>query len=95
MKFAISAVCFAIALCLAQGSVLARPLPVTRERAEATARHLVAGGTVVFGNLERERGMPVWWIDVSIPGSRNVQTIRVDANTGQVISNTVESPEDR
>ena len=95
MKFSASALCLSLALCLVQGSVQARPQPVTRERAEATARHLVAGGRVVFGNLEREDGVPVWWIDVSIPGSRNVQAIRVDANTGRVISNTVETPVDR
>jgi len=34
-------------------------------------------------------------IDISIPGSRNVKAIHVDARTGAVLSNAVEAPEDR
>lgn len=90
------AACLSLALSLAQGAVQARPQPpVTREHAEATALKLVTGGAVIFGSLERQSGVPVWWIDVSIPGSRNVKAIRIDANTGRVVSNNVEPPVDR
>jgi uncharacterized membrane protein YkoI len=68
---------------------------ITRERAEATALRLVPGGTVVIGDLERENGRLVWLFDVSIPGSRNLREIHVDAGTGAVVSNTLETPTDR
>lgn len=95
MKISAGAVSLSIALALFQSAVQARPLPITRERAEAKALSLVAGGTIVLASLEREQGAPVWWFDLSVPGSRNVRSIRIDANTGRVVSNTVESPVDR
>lgn len=46
-------------------------------------------------NLERENGRLVWLFDISIPGSRNLREIQVDASTGAVLSNTLETPTDR
>lgn len=88
------ALCLSIALTLLQGSVQARST-ITREQAETTALKLVPGGSIVSGNLERGKGRLVWWFDVSIPGSENVKAIQVDAYTGAVVSNTIESPVDR
>jgi hypothetical protein len=47
--------------------------------------------------LERDwdTNQVVWGFDVSIPGSRNLQAIEVDPQTGAVVSNTLEGPEDR
>lgn len=95
MKISAGAVLLSSALALFHDAVQAHPLHVTRERAEAKALSLVAGGTIVLASLEREKGAPVWWFDVSMPGSRNVKAIRIDASTGRVVSNTVESPLDR
>jgi len=65
------------------------------EHAEATALRLVPGGAVMSGNLEQENGRLVWLFDISIPRSKNLREIQVDASTGAVVSNTVESPIDR
>jgi uncharacterized membrane protein YkoI len=65
------------------------------QQAEATALALVPGGAVMTSNLERENGRLVWLFDISIPGSRNLREIQVDASSGAVLSNTVESPIDR
>jgi uncharacterized membrane protein YkoI len=50
------------------------------------------GGAIVSGNLERDKNRLVWWFDVSIPGSRNVKAIQLDAYSGAVVSNTIETP---
>jgi uncharacterized membrane protein YkoI len=86
--------CLLLALAILPATVQAAP-PIARERAEATALRLVPGGAVVTGDLEQEKGRLVWLFDVSIPGSRNLREIQVDAVTGAVVSNTLESPTDR
>ena len=87
-------ICLSLALVLLPDSIQARPR-VTRGRAEITALKLVPGGQIVIGDLEREGNRLVWSFDVSIPGSRNVKAILIDAHTGTVVSNTLEAPEDR
>ncbi len=86
--------CLLLALALLPASLHAA-FPITRERAEAAALRLVPGGTVVSGDLEREKGRLVWLFDVSLPRSRNLREIHVDALTGVVVSNTLETPTDR
>jgi uncharacterized membrane protein YkoI len=86
--------CLLVALALLPASLHAASA-ITRERAEATALRLVPGGTVVIGDLEQENGRLVWLLDISIPGSRNLREIQVDARTGAVVSNTLETPTDR
>jgi uncharacterized membrane protein YkoI len=68
---------------------------VTRERAETSALKLVPGGAIVNGNLERLKDRLLWSFDVSIPGSKNVRAIQIDARTGILVSNVVEGPTDR
>jgi uncharacterized membrane protein YkoI len=62
---------------------------ITRQRAETAALSLVPGGAIVGGNLERDKGRLLWWFDVSIPGSRNLKAIQIDAYSGAVVSNTL------
>ena len=69
--------------------------PISHARAEATALRMAPGGEVVRSGLERAGGRLVWLVDVSVPGSRNVREIRVDGQTGAVLSNTLETPTDR
>jgi len=88
------AVFFVIVLSLAYRAEDARAA-ITRDQAETAALELVPGGTLLSGSLERSRGRWTWWFDVSIPRSKNVQAIQIDALTGAVVSNTTESPFDR
>jgi uncharacterized membrane protein YkoI len=88
------ALCLALALLLLPYSLQARSR-VSRNQAEMAALKLVPGGAIVSSSLEQDGKRLVWWLDVSIPGSRNVKAIHVDAYTGAVVSNTVEAPEDR
>ena len=87
------AACLVIALSLFYPVEDARA--ITRDQAETAALELVPGGTLLSGSLERSRGRWAWWFDVSIPRSKNVQAIQIDALTGAVVSNTTESPFDR
>jgi len=86
--------CLALALVLLPCSLQARS-NVTRDRAEMTALKLVPGGALLSSSLEHDGRRLVWWLDVSVPGSRNVKAIHIDAATGAVLSNTLETPEDR
>ena len=86
------ALCLALALALLPASLQAQS-QITRERAEAAALRLVPGGEIMGGNLEQDKDKLLWWFDVSIPGSRNVKAIRIDAYTGVIVSNTIETPE--
>lgn len=87
--------CLLVAAALLPASLHAAS-PIARQRAEATALRLVPGGAVVTGDLERDKsGRLVWLFDISIPGSRNLREIHVDAGTGAVVSNTLETPWDR
>jgi uncharacterized membrane protein YkoI len=86
--------CFALALLLLPYSLEARSR-IGRNQAEMTALKLVPGGAIVSSSLEQDGKRLVWWLDVSVPGSRNVKAIHVDAYSGAVVSNTLEAPEDR
>jgi len=94
LRFFLRALCLVLALALLPDSVEAES-QVSRDQAEMTALKLVPGGAVVNSSLERDGRRLVWWVDISIPGSRNVKAIHVDARTGAVLSNAVEAPEDR
>lgn len=85
------ALLLSLALALLPVSIQAQSL-ITRQGAETIALRLVPGGAIVSGNLERDKNRLVWWFDVSIPGSRNVKAIQLDAYSGAVVSNTIETP---
>src|SRR5689334_19482299 len=68
---------------------------ITRNQAAAVALETAHHGSIIVGDLERHEGRLVWSFDISIPGSRNVKVVEVDAYSGAVVTNTVEPPTDR
>jgi uncharacterized membrane protein YkoI len=52
----------------------------------------VPGGKTISGKLEKEKGRQVWSFDISMPGSRNITEVWVDARTGAVVATTIETP---
>ncbi len=58
---------------------------VSEERARAIAQAEVANAPVAVAELERDGGVLVWKIDLNTPG-KGYEEVRVDATTGQVIS---------
>jgi hypothetical protein len=65
---------------------------ISRAEAEKTALALVPGGKTISGKLEREKGREVWSFDISMPGSRNITEVWVDARTGKVVHVVLETP---
>jgi uncharacterized membrane protein YkoI len=83
-----------LALASVPAPLLAHPF-VTRNQAAALALETAHRGSILVGDLERRDGRLLWSFDISIPGSRNVKVVEVDANSGAVVTNTVEPPTDR
>ncbi|HEY5163387.1 MAG TPA: PepSY domain-containing protein [Terriglobales bacterium] len=71
----------------------AKPHPkISKEEATKTALAKVPNGTVKEAELENEKGKLVWSFDIATPGSKDISEVQVDANTGEVVSVTKESP---
>jgi hypothetical protein len=80
----------AIVYLVAAPAVFAAEL--TRAEAEKTALALVPGGSTISGHLEREKGRRVWSFDIRMPRTKNITEVHVDAQTGAVVSKTIETP---
>jgi len=68
---------------------------ISRAEAEKTALARVPGGKTISGKLEKEKGRQIWSFDISMPGSRNITEVWVDARTGEVVSTQIETPADQ
>jgi hypothetical protein len=68
---------------------------ITQAEAERTALTNVPGGKIKAAELEKEHGKLIWSFDISIPKSRNITEVQVDAKTGKVVSIQVETPKDQ
>ena len=65
---------------------------ISRADAEMTALAKVPGGKVLEGELEEEKGKLIWSFDISMPGSKNITEVQVNALTGEVVSVDIETP---
>ncbi len=59
---------------------------VTRTDAEKIALSKALGGTIKEGELEKEKGKLIWSFDITMPGSKEIKEVQVDAITGEVVS---------
>jgi len=75
------------------GCVSAHHAKISKEEAQATALAQVPGGTVKESELEKEHGKWIWSFDITIPGSKDIKEVAVDAHTGTVISVETETLE--
>ena len=71
---------------------LAAEAKISRADAEKTALTKVPGGKVLEAELEREKGRLVWSFDISVPGSKIITEVHVDALTGAVVAVEIETP---
>ena len=65
---------------------------ISRAEAEKIALARVPGGKTISGKLEKEKGRQIWSFDISMPGSRNITEVWVDARTGKVVHVVLETP---
>lgn len=68
---------------------------ITQEEATKTALAKVPDGRIKAVELEKEHGKLIWSFDISIPKSKNITEIQVDAKTGKIVSTQVETPADQ
>ncbi len=68
---------------------------MTESDARATALAKVPGGTVQSAELENEHGKLVWSFDISMPHSKNITEVQVDAKTGKIAAVEIETPRDQ
>jgi uncharacterized membrane protein YkoI len=68
---------------------------ITQEEASKTVLAKVPNGKIEAVELEKEHGKLIWSFDISIPKSKNIKELQVDAKTGKIISTQVETPKDQ
>jgi len=66
---------------------------ISKEQAQQTALAKAPGGTIKEGELEKEKGKLIWSFDITIPDSKDITEVNVDAITGDVVSVEKETPE--
>src|SRR6266436_8391920 len=62
---------------------------ITEAEAEKTALGKVPDGKIKAAELEKEHGKLIWSFDISMPKSRNITEVQVDAKTGKIVSTQV------
>lgn len=68
---------------------------ITQAEAEKTALSKVPDGKIKAAELEKEHGKLIWSFDISMPKSKSITEIQVDAKTGKIVSTQLETPEDQ
>jgi hypothetical protein len=68
---------------------------ITQDEAARTALAIVLGGKIKSAELEKEHGKLIWSFDISMPRSKNITEVQVDAKTGSIVSTQVETPKDQ
>jgi Peptidase propeptide and YPEB domain len=68
---------------------------ITKADAQQTALAKGPNGTVKDGELERENGKLIWSFDITIPDSKDIKEVAVDAMTGDVAAVETETPADQ
>ena len=73
---------------------LASEAKITEAAAVSVAKREVSGGDVVALELEREKGMLIYSIDLKVAGASGLEEVEVDAMDGRVIASGHESAAD-
>ena len=68
---------------------------IGREEAAKTALATVPSGKIKSAELEKEHGKLIWSFDISMPRSKNITEVQVDAKTGAIVSTKVETPQEQ
>ena len=71
-------------------AALAAQAKITKADAEKTALASVTGGTVKDAEIEKEKGVLIWSVEITTPGSTDVTEVNVDATTGKIVGTEVE-----
>lgn len=64
---------------------------ISKADAEKTALAKAGGGTVKDAELEKEKGVLIWSIEITKPGTTDITEVNVDATTGKIVNVETES----
>src|SRR5581483_11776767 len=59
---------------------------ISKPEAEKIALAQAPNGTIKEGELEKEKGRLIWSFDIAMPGTKDITEVKVDAQSGQVVS---------
>lgn len=65
---------------------------ITQTDAGKIAQEKVKDGKVKSVEIEKEHGRLVWSFDFTLPGSKNIEEVQVDAMTGKIAAVETETP---
>lgn len=65
---------------------------ISETEARQIAMNKIPNGTIKEAELEKEKGRLIWSFDMSIPDSRDIKEVNVDAVTGEVVNVETETP---
>jgi len=68
---------------------------ITEVQAREIASAKVPTGVIKTAELEEENGKLIYSFDISSPGTANITEIAVDAITGAVVGDSIETPKDQ
>jgi Peptidase propeptide and YPEB domain len=75
---------------------LAAEAKISKADAEKTALAKVPNGAVKESELEKEHGKLIWSVDITIPDSKDIKEVAVNAITGEVVGDVeTETPADQ
>ncbi|MDQ6914008.1 MAG: PepSY domain-containing protein, partial [Verrucomicrobiota bacterium] len=64
---------------------------ITQEEATKTALAKVPDGKIKSVEIEKENGKLIWSFDISMPTSKSITEVQVDAMTGDIVSTQAET----
>jgi hypothetical protein len=80
----------------ASQSELLSQAKISKETAQQTAQAQVPNGTVNEAELEREKGKLIWSFGFTLPGTKDIKEVNIDAVTGTQVGDVeTETPEDQ
>lgn len=90
---ALSAAAFGLSAIAAEESeaALKAQAKVSEKTAAKIALTKVPNGKIKSAELEKEHGLLVWSFDIAVPNSRKIAEIHVDARTGKIVRQEVET----
>ena len=65
---------------------------MTKHDAKRIALAIVKHGTIKRVELEKEKGMLIWSVDIAQPFKRNLTDVWIDALTGKIATVEIETP---
>ncbi|MEP6672828.1 MAG: PepSY domain-containing protein [Chthoniobacter sp.] len=68
---------------------------ITQAEASKTALAKVPNGKIKSEELEKENGKLIYSFDITMPSSKSITEVQVDAKTGKIVSTQVETPKDQ